>query len=574
MSVCSMLLGAGKAVAKVAAVEGVVEAGKWAISRASEEATTPRSLIRVASLGREAAEAGEGGEIEPLAMYALGAILRAVPSIAIRTEYAHLLLPLQAEDALLRGIKELGLEPILYNGKDLVNGALKEAGLERPTSFLVDNLDRLHQFEQDCLECADERGVLLTAKRVDYVIGSDYEGGILTKVPLVGSLQQLAYKWQLDSHISTADLVRAGADIAVIVTIVATSGAAAPIAGAGEVAAVGAGPAGEVAAVGAGPAGEVAGPAGEVAAQAVGATTETAATTVIETVTSGAKVADGMAAGKAVAQAGADGVEAAVVHGTTTSETATGEALRGIAVGDVPPVEAGEMAKVQAWRTGEGMDLSKGRVTLGDIRQRKEALTPHLRQYAAERATNEPRLSRLCEGYKTKMLEALKEGRPGDIQRVIHQMKKNGAGELGRQAVTDIFRPYFRTVELEKLVTVDGKATRLDIFLGDAKAPIVGWGFQVPKGGSLAIECKAGKDAYLVGEAKHLLFQAEGHKIADAGLTVVTKDIKGLSMAMEQRLRDSLRPKSPVFALLWDKKVLDSALADHVVSAVKRKAGA
>ena len=63
MSVCSMLLGAGKAVAKVAAVEGVVEAGKWAISRASEEATTPRSLIRVASLGREAAEAGEGGEI-------------------------------------------------------------------------------------------------------------------------------------------------------------------------------------------------------------------------------------------------------------------------------------------------------------------------------------------------------------------------------------------------------------------------------------------------------------------------------------------------------------------------------
>lgn len=84
-------------------------------------------------------------------------------------------------------------------------------------------LEKVADLEQQLLKWADEKGVLLTAKRVDYVVGSDYFKGLTTKIPLVGNLTNIFYKSSVDVEITKADWIKVGTDgLVLVITFTAT----------------------------------------------------------------------------------------------------------------------------------------------------------------------------------------------------------------------------------------------------------------------------------------------------------------------------------------------------------------
>ena len=554
MSVGAGILKGLYAMGEAAGKETLMEGVRETFAKVVEEVPMSQCL-RVATLGREVTEGLETGEVDPLALAAMSKGLGAFKAIPLKTEYASLIPVLQTGAVLQRCAEKLGVDSHLYTGLDSVRGALNEVGFDEPVTFLLDGLDKIKAFEQDCMKAADEAGYLVTAKNVEYLIGDDaYVEGIGTKLPLIGSLNQLAYKTDLDVPFTTADLIRAGMDIATLVSIALTMGATAPTAGAVSVGT-------EVAAVGA-------------EAAALGAEAAT-----VGVVTAGAEAAAVGVEGGVAAAAGAEVVAAEGIAAGVEAAGAGAEALSGVAQVKVGAEGVGAAAKethafeqVRAWRAGAGADLSKGRATFGDLRARKEALQPHLKDYISERVVDEPLLGRLHEGYTQQLVEARVNKLPGDIQRINRQISRGGSGELGRQITADTFRPYFNDVAFEHPITEGGKVvSRVDILAKDAKVPIVGRDFYVPQGGNLAIETKMGKDAYLASETKHMLFQTGKHTdVADASLTVVSKDIKDLPLAVESRMREALGQESKVFAMMWNKDVLDKALRDHVADAARK----
>ena len=82
-------------------------------------------------------------------------------------------------------------------------------------------LEKLADCEQEFLKWCDNRGVLLTAKRVDYVIGQTYVQGVGASLPIIGSLGNILCKNALDVGITKEDWVRASLDTVLIVSLVA-----------------------------------------------------------------------------------------------------------------------------------------------------------------------------------------------------------------------------------------------------------------------------------------------------------------------------------------------------------------
>lgn len=110
----------------------------------------------------------------------------------------------------------------------------------------------------------------------------------------------------------------------------------------------------------------------------------------------------------------------------------------------------------------------------------------------------------------------------------------------------------------------------IDMLCEGARAPInLQKGNFVPQGGSLAVEIKAAKSSYFRSELEggHLLHQVAGHRVADAGMVITTKDIKDAYRESPAILRDGARSTlreagSPLFCFLPAKDQLDQAMKD------------
>ena len=81
----------------------------------------------------------------------------------------------------------------------------------------------------------------------------------------------------------------------------------------------------------------------------------------------------------------------------------------------------------------------------------------------------------------------------------------------------------------------------------------------------MAFEVKCGKAEYLYSQKDHMVFQAEGHKQADAQCTLCSRDIHDMQPEKEKELRDTLRDAgSPMVGMLPSKNEIDQSCLDFI----------
>lgn len=140
------------------------------------------------------------------------------------------------------------------------------------------------------------------------------------------------------------------------------------------------------------------------------------------------------------------------------------------------------------------------------------------------------------------------------------------AEHLARYALT----PLGGNIETQgrTLVADDGRYTKTDLIVTDLRVPVIlgrGKGMGAPIGGSLAFEVKCGKADYLYAQKDHMLFQAEGHKQADAHCTLCSRDIHDLPPEKEKELRDALRAAgSPLVGMMPAKNDIDCSCLEFI----------
>jgi chemotaxis protein histidine kinase CheA len=153
----------------------------------------------------------------------------------------------------------------------------------------------------------------------------------------------------------------------------------------------------------------------------------------------------------------------------------------------------------------------------------------------------------------------------GDVERNIvnRNARIHLCGAYAEHLARHALAPLGGKVETQgrTLVGDDGRYTKTDLIVTDLRVPVVlgrGEGMGAPVGGSLAFEVKCGKADYLYQQKDHMLFQAEGHKQADAHFTLCSRDIHDLPPEKEKELRDALRAAgSPLVGMLPAKNDID-----------------
>ncbi|WP_430443873.1 MAG: hypothetical protein ACQZ2J_23500 [Pseudomonas piscis] len=163
-------------------------------------------------------------------------------------------------------------------------------------------------------------------------------------------------------------------------------------------------------------------------------------------------------------------------------------------------------------------------------------------------------------------------GAKGDVERngVVRKVRIELCGEFGEQLARHALAPLGGRIEAQgrTLVGDHGRYTKTDLMITGLRVPVVlgrgpGMGAQV--GGSLALEVKCGRAQYLYAQKDHMVFQAEGHKQADAQCTLCSRDIKDLSPEKEKELRDTLREAgSPLIGMLPTKNEIDQSCLDFI----------
>lgn len=160
----------------------------------------------------------------------------------------------------------------------------------------------------------------------------------------------------------------------------------------------------------------------------------------------------------------------------------------------------------------------------------------------------------------------------GDAERngVVRKVRIELCGEFGEQLTRHALAPLGGRIETQGRTFVgdNGRYTKTDLLITDLRVPVVlgrGPGMGAPVGGSLALEVKCGKAQYLYAQKDHMVFQAEGHKQADAQCTLCSRDIKDLSPEKEKELRDALREAgSPLIGMLPSKNEIDLSCLDFI----------
>lgn len=153
----------------------------------------------------------------------------------------------------------------------------------------------------------------------------------------------------------------------------------------------------------------------------------------------------------------------------------------------------------------------------------------------------------------------------GDVERNIvnRNARIHLSGACAEHLAIHALAPLGGKIETQgrTFVRDDGRYTKTDLIVTDLRVPVVlgrGEGMGAPVGGSLAFEVKCGKADYLYAQKDHMLFQAEGHKQADAHCTLCSRDIHDLPPEKEKELRDALRAAgSPLVGMMPAKNDID-----------------
>lgn len=160
----------------------------------------------------------------------------------------------------------------------------------------------------------------------------------------------------------------------------------------------------------------------------------------------------------------------------------------------------------------------------------------------------------------------------GDAERniVARRARIHLSGEFGEQIARHALAPLGGRIETQgrTLVGDNGRYTKTDLLVTDLRVPVIlgrGEGMGAPVGGSMAFEVKCGKAEYLYSQKDHMVFQAEGHKQADAQCTLCSRDIHDLPTEKEKELRDTLRDAgSPMVGMLPRKNEIDQSCLDFI----------
>jgi hypothetical protein len=160
----------------------------------------------------------------------------------------------------------------------------------------------------------------------------------------------------------------------------------------------------------------------------------------------------------------------------------------------------------------------------------------------------------------------------GDAERniVARRARIHLSGEFGEQIARHALAPLGGRIETQGRTFVgdNGRYTKTDLLVTDLRVPVIlgrGEGMGAPVGGSMAFEVKCGKADYLYSQKDHMIFQAEGHKQADAQCTLCSRDIHDLSPGKEKELRDTLREAgSPMVGMLPRKNEIDQSCLDFI----------
>jgi hypothetical protein len=155
----------------------------------------------------------------------------------------------------------------------------------------------------------------------------------------------------------------------------------------------------------------------------------------------------------------------------------------------------------------------------------------------------------------------------GDAERniVARKTRIHLSGEFGEQMARQALAPLGGRVETQGRTFVgdSGRYTKTDLLVTGLRVPVIlgrGEGMGASAGGSMAFEVKCGKADYLYSQMDHMVFQAEGHKQADAQCTLCSRDIHDLPPEKEKELRDTLRDAgSPLVGMLPRKNEIDQS---------------
>ena len=160
----------------------------------------------------------------------------------------------------------------------------------------------------------------------------------------------------------------------------------------------------------------------------------------------------------------------------------------------------------------------------------------------------------------------------GDAERniVARRTRIHLSGEFGEQMARHALAPLGSRIETQGRTFVgdNGRYTKTDLLVTDLRVPVIlgrGEGMGAPVGGSMAFEVKCGKAEYLYSQKDHMVFQAEGHKQADAQCTICSRDINDLQPENEKKLRETLRHAgSPMVGMLPGKSEIDQSCLDFI----------
>ncbi len=224
-----------------------------------------------------------------------------------------------------------------------------------------------------------------------------------------------------------------------------------------------------------------------------------------------------------------------------------------------------DVSSARNWINGAELTPDyNGVITPKEIKERFSTINEiGLSKYLLAKQETSNHLNSLIASRSEALLKARGMG-PGRVDAALTQIKRNTTGEFARQLVRDTLDPFFNKIELEVPIKVGDTFTKADLLCTNAKYPILSRGVYVPKGGTLAVEVKAGRATYLANQKEHLEFQSASKSSADASLTVCSKDIVDLTSSVEESIRGALRESAPVYKYLPRKEIMDNCILKHV----------
>ncbi len=214
------------------------------------------------------------------------------------------------------------------------------------------------------------------------------------------------------------------------------------------------------------------------------------------------------------------------------------------------------------WRPEPGKpitpDILRDRMNLS-VEQRRL-----LQEYLHDR---NPAYRNLVDKYRTQWATA-----KGDAERnmVNRRARIHLSGAFAEQMARYALAPLGGKIETQGRTFVGdgGRYTKTDLLVTDLRVPVIlgrGEVMGAPVGGSIAFEVKCGKASYLYAQTAHMVFQAEGHKQADAHCTLCSRDIHDLSPEQEKELRKRLRDAgSPMVGMLPHKNDIDQSCLEFI----------